>query len=264
MIRRSSSAIQNQWTVIQEGQISLRRMYDFLDESASKEYNSSKQVAPIITAIRLKHVSFHYLDGHSVLDDVSITLNMHETVLISGVNGAGKSTLINLILGFYSPSSGKILINDLDYNQLDIASIRSQIGYLPQHQILIEGTIRENIFYGLSNPDQNIHLPDTLVQQLLSGFSEGLETKISPLGKNLSKGQIQRISILRCLILKPKLLLLDEPTNHLDVASIAALIGQIKKMEKMSVLIISHSYNLRALADVSYEINEGKLSVHRI
>jgi ABC-type bacteriocin/lantibiotic exporter with double-glycine peptidase domain len=86
---------------------------------------------------------------------------------------------------------------------------------------------------------------------------------VLPLGKNLSNGQIQRISILRCLVQNPKLLLLDEPTNHLDVESIAALVGQLKKNKNMAILIISHSDNLKRIADVSYTIHKGRLSLNK-
>jgi ABC-type multidrug transport system fused ATPase/permease subunit len=126
----------------------------------------------------------------------------------------------------------------------------------------MEGTIRDNIFYGLDKTDQEIQLPDTLVKQLLSGLSEGLDTKVLPFGKNLSNGQIQRISMLRCLILNPKLLLLDEPTNHLDVESIAALVGHLKKNKNMAILIISHTDNLKRIADVSYTIHKGRLTLN--
>jgi ATP-binding cassette subfamily B protein len=263
MIRRTTSAVQSQWPVIQEGQTSLRRIYDFLDEPVPKDYKTNKEVAPMIDTISLEHVFFHYLVGQPVLDDVSIKLNSNEIVLISGVNGVGKSSIVNLILGFYEPTKGRILINDIQYCNLDLDSIRSQIGYLPQHQILIEGSIRDNIYYGLDKTDQEIHLPDALVAQLLSGLSEGLDTMVLPLGKNLSNGQIQRISILRCLVQNPKLLLLDEPTNHLDVESIAALVGQLKKNKNMAILIISHSDNLKRIADVSYTIHKGRLSLNK-
>jgi len=263
MIRRTTSAVQSQWPVIQEGQTSLSRIYAFLDEPIPEDFKSNKEVAPMIDTISLEHVFFHYVVGQPVLEDVSIKLNNNEIVLISGVNGMGKSSIINLILGFYEPIKGRILINDIQYCTLDIDSIRSQIGYLPQNQILMEGTIRDNIFYGLDKTDQEIHLPDALVEQLLSGLSEGLDTKVLPLGKNLSNGQIQRISILRCLVLNPKLLLLDEPTNHLDVESIAALVGHLKKNKNMAVLIISHTDKLKRIADVSYTIHKGRLSLNK-
>jgi ATP-binding cassette subfamily B protein len=259
-IRKSSSAIQSQWMIIKEGEISLERIYNFLDESISKEHLDNKNPSPIINTVILENIFFHYHVERSILNNVSITIKMNETVLISGMNGTGKSTLINLILGFYKPCSGNILINGFNYHQFNLNSIRAQIGYLPQHQILIEGTIRENIFYGLPNSNQDIQLPDTLVQQFLSGFNKGLETQVSKLGKNLSKGQIQRISILRCLILKPKILLLDEPTNHLDVEIIEALITQIKAMKNIAIIIISHSDILNNLADVFYTIDKGELS----
>lgn len=263
IIRKTISAVQSQWPVIQEGQTSLSRIYDFLDEPIPKEYKTNKEVAPMIDIISIEHVFFHYVVGQPVLEDVSIKLKSNEIVLISGVNGVGKSSIINLILGFYEPIKGRILINDIQYCTLDINSIRSQIGYLPQNQILMEGTIRDNIFYGLDKTNKEIHLPDALVGQLLSGLSEGLNTKVLPFGKNLSNGQIQRISILRCLVLNPKLLLLDEPTNHLDVESIAALVGQLKNNKNMAILIISHTDNLKHIADVSYTIHKGRISLNK-
>jgi ATP-binding cassette subfamily B multidrug efflux pump len=262
-IKRTVTSIQSNRAVVYEGTVSLERVFKLLDTVESyPQINKQRTDISFSGNISAEAISFAY-SARPILNGVDFKISKGEIVCLTGANGTGKSSLINLLLGFYAPLTGAITADDRPYTSLNISQLRSSIGYVPQSQVLISGTIESNLLYGLSETSTiEASLESTpLFTQLMQGFPEGLNTPVVDGGKNLSNGQVQRISILRALVTKPALLILDEPTNHLDGGSIIALIEEIRKQLTMSVLIISHHTLFQQVADKTYLLENGKLSL---
>jgi ABC-type multidrug transport system fused ATPase/permease subunit len=177
-----------------------------------------------------------------------------------GPNGSGKSTIVHLIMGFYRPREGRILADDDPYDELDIISLRKQIGIVLQDPVTFSGTIRENITYG--NPDA----AETEVEEacelavaldFIKDLPQGFETPVGEGGVLLSGGQRQRIVIARALLRKPKLLILDEPTNHLDKPTMERLLDNLKKLkESPAIFLVTQDINIAREAQVVYYLDE--------
>jgi ABC-type bacteriocin/lantibiotic exporter with double-glycine peptidase domain len=262
-LKRTVTSVQSNWSTFQEGIISLEGIFDLLQNVRVTEIKTETQIvlADFKGNIQAQKVSFRYAED-LILEDVDFNIRAGEIINITGPNGAGKSSLIHLILGFYKPCSGVIRADDHPYETLNLGELRTRIGYVPQNQVLIRGTIESNLTYGLT-PKDLLSLKQMestrLYNQLIGGFKNGIKSYVSEGGKNLSNGQIQRISILRALASSPKLLILDEPTNHLDGPSIVLLVKEIRDKMRMSVLIISHHAIFREIADRSYVLDQANL-----
>ena len=207
-------------------------------------------------------MSFGYEES-LILENVNLQIKERDIVTVFGNNGEGKSTFVNLILGFYEARSGNIFAQGTSYSQLNIAGLRKEIGYVPQQQLLFDGTVLDNITYGLDDvatDDLNEALILSTAQVVVDSMSNGLDTQIVNRGKNLSAGQIQRICIARSLLGAPKLLILDEPTNHLDADSVRDLITNSKMKLNMSILIISHQEVFHEISDRVYHLSSRKLT----
>ncbi|WP_436516311.1 ABC transporter ATP-binding protein [Ekhidna sp. To15] len=260
-IRRSAYNIQSQWISIQEGKVSIRRIFELLSSPLPTSNNQANTDFVFDGSLSAKNIVFGY-GKQKVLNGVSFNILKGEVVTISGANGSGKSSLVNIILGLYPPESGQLLVNGVNYTDLDIGKLREYIGYVPQNQILVNGTIKSNLTYGLaqSNTAYQAKLETSeLFKHLMMGFKDGLNTEVGLDGKNLSNGQIQRISILRALYSEPSLLILDEPTNHLDAESISTLIKEIKQGLQLTILVISHHKLFNDISDKIFELENGIL-----
>jgi ATP-binding cassette subfamily B protein len=259
-IKRTVTSVQSNRSILVDGVISLERIFELLDKlQKPRPHLVNTQHVRFQGNITASNVSFGY-NGSVILTDVNFEIRRGEVVCLTGVNGSGKSSLINLLLGFYHPNSGVIMAEDRQYPEIDLGELRKKIGYVPQNQILINGTIRTNLTYGLKESVDILSqkLNPKLYRELMTGFPAGLDTPIGQGGRNLSNGQVQRISILRALISEPALLILDEPTNHLDSQSIITLIDEIRLLG-ISVVIISHHVVFKEIADRTYRLTDGKL-----
>lgn len=165
-------------------------------------------------------VAFNYQDNDRAAVVVKhLTIQPGEKIAILGPIGSGKSTLLKLLAGLYAPTSGRILLDGLDMQQISRESLSEKIGYLQQDHRLFQGTLRENLLIGMAAPsDDVIHevLHKTGLIRLVAGHSSGLDLPISEGGKGLSGGQKQLVAFTRLLLTKPSILLLDEPTASMD------------------------------------------------
>jgi ABC-type multidrug transport system fused ATPase/permease subunit len=169
--------------------------------------------------IEFRNVSFGYSEEKQVLKNISFTVNKGEWYLITGPSGSGKSTIANLLLGFYEPESGSVLLDDIGLNEIDKGALRSNIGYVGQEAVLFEGTIRENILISGTQPEKEV-LEEILKTSMADGFinelPRGLDTNIAERGVTLSAGQRSRIAVARALVIDPAILILDEANSMLD------------------------------------------------
>ena len=201
-------------------------------------------------SVTAENVSFAWDEQRgTVIHDISFALAAGETLILEGASGAGKSTLLELLLGFVSPSQGRILFDGQDMHDFSPRQISSLISWIGQKPVLFAGTIRENILF--AKPDATADELDhaisaAAVDQYLSSLPDGLETRIGEGGFGLSGGQAQRIAIARAYLKNSPLLLLDEPTSHLDPKTEASILASLKELAKgRTVILCSHSAQAR-------------------
>jgi ATP-binding cassette, subfamily B, bacterial len=208
-------------------------------------------------------VSFEYEQSERVLHDVSFEINQHEKVALVGHSGAGKSTIVSLILKFYNPTSGEILLKDKDYKNLDHQFIRNNIALVFQENELFSSTIRENVAYG--NPkatEEDIikALKAANAYSFVSKFPKGIDSEVGERGVKLSGGQKQRIQIARAILKDTPILILDEATSSLDAKSEKEVQEALERlMKNRLVIIIAHRFSTIQNVNQVVVIDNGKI-----
>ena len=227
------------------------------------EDNKNKRKVKTITGnITFDHVTFQYPDAEApVLKDLSLQIKAGETVAFVGSSGAGKTTILNMVIGFIKANSGRVLIDDMDLNSLNLQSYRSHIAVVPQQSILFSGTIRENITYGMDNISEEMLykvIKAANLEDVIAALPEGLDTMITEHGSNLSGGQRQRISIARAFIRDPRILILDEATSALDIISEKKIQDAIHNLvQDRTTLIVAHRLSTIRDADKIAVVGNG-------
>lgn len=214
-------------------------------------------------AVEFDNVSAVYSGSkEKSLDSLTLSVPRGATVGVIGATGSGKTTLVNLIPRFYDVSEGAVKVNGTDVRNYGTEELRELVGVVPQKAALVSGTVRDNMKWGKPNAtDDEINAALKTAQAL--GFvneKEGLDTKILQGGKNLSGGQIQRLTIARALVRKPNILILDDSSSALDFATDAALRKAIKSdTENMTVFIVSQRFSTIKNADMIVVLDDGKV-----
>jgi NHLM bacteriocin system ABC transporter ATP-binding protein len=209
--------------------------------------------------IKFEHVSFRYRDeGPLVLKDVSLRAEPGEFVAVVGSSGSGKSTLVRLLLGFETPGSGRVLIDDHELASLDLQAVRGQLGVVLQNDWLFRGTLYENIANGalLSMKDAEEAATLAGLAEVIARLPMGLYTQISEDGSNFSGGQRQRLLLARALAARPRVLVLDEATSSLDNQIQAEIIAGLNRL-KVTRLVIAHRLSTVRHADRIYVLEHG-------
>ncbi|MCG8347213.1 MAG: ABC transporter ATP-binding protein/permease, partial [Chloroflexales bacterium] len=249
----------------QEASISLQRVTQTL---AVKPEVPRKDARPALQtsdgAISVEGLSFQYPDGPQVIDGVSFQARRGELIALAGPNGAGKSTLLDLLLNFRQPTDGCILIDDQDTTQVSLDSLRASVGLVSQEAPLLDGTIVQNIIYGVQNgiPEVQIERAAQLagVDQLVAKLPDGWDTQVGPGGKSLSGGQRQQVALARALAADPSILILDEATSALDAEAEQKLAETLRELAKHKTVIASaHRLPTLLAADRIYVLDRGRL-----
>jgi len=215
----------------------------------------------LIGDIEFKDVTFKYHKGETVLNNFNLKVKAGETIALVGHTGAGKSTIVNLICRFYEPTTGKILIDGVDYKKRSLGWLHDNLGYVLQSPHLFSGTILENIRYG--NPkatlEEVIHASKLVeADEFIVKFKDGYQTEVGESGTRLSVGQKQLISFARALIANPKILILDEATSSVDTKTEKSIQRAIKIVLKgRTSFIIAHRLSTITSSDRILLLEDG-------
>ncbi|MGX7243506.1 ABC transporter ATP-binding protein [Enterococcus quebecensis] len=228
-----------------KGIAGFKRFTEEIDkEPAIQDKPNALTVEHLHGDIIYEDVSFSYADSTKVLNHINLKIVPGETVAFVGQSGSGKTTLCNLLPRFYEVSEGKITIDDINIQDMTLASLRSQIGIVQQDVFLFPGTIRENIAYGkLDATEEEIQRAVKLahLEKVVDQLSEGLDTMIGERGVKLSGGQKQRVAIARMFLKNPPILILDEATSALDTETEQVIQESLNSLaEGRTTLIIAH------------------------
>lgn len=214
-------------------------------------------------AVEFDHVSATYAGSkEKSLDSLTLSIPRGSTVGIIGATGSGKTTLISLIPRFYDVSEGSLKVNGTDVRNYNVDELRKLIGVVPQKAALVSGTVRDNVKWGKPDATDEEIIEALKTAQALDFVSEkdGLDSKILQGGKNLSGGQIQRLTIARVLVRKPEILILDDSSSALDFATDAALRRAIKAdTDNMTVFIVSQRFSTIKNADMIIVLDDGRV-----
>jgi ABC-type bacteriocin/lantibiotic exporter with double-glycine peptidase domain len=247
------------------GNESLGTLYGLIASRNPPVYQGSRQV-DFSGSVVFDSVHFAYKE-RPVLAGLSMEIEPRSTVAIIGPNGSGKSTIAYLIAGLYRPQQGRILVDGIPYEEADLISLRSSMGFVMQDPILFSGTILENIAYG--RPETALeHVVEAAelatADEFIRAMPDGYQTQTGDNGVKLSGGQRQRIAIARALLRRPRLLILDEPTNHLDVEAVHGFLRNLAAMkQRPATLIISHDMEVVRHSDRVYAL-EGGCAIPRV
>ena len=250
-------------SIIQRAAASQKRINEFL--KIKPVITSEKAIKKEINGgVAFKHVSFIYPEtGIKALTDVSFSLKPGESLAIIGTTGSGKSTIANLICRMYDPTSGTILIDGTDLNDLDLSSYRSQLGYVPQDVFLFSDSIYNNISFGSDNLESEDIIQaakDADLYDNVQQFTDGFNTHIGERGITLSGGQKQRVSIARAITRKPRILILDDALSAVDTKTENTILKNMEKiMKDRTTIIISHRISSAKLATRIIVLHEGRI-----
>ena len=245
----------------QEGATGFKRFIEIMDTEEENENQDAIKVEALKGEIKFDHVSFDYETTKGVLKDVSLHIPVGRMVAFVGPSGGGKTTICHLLPHFYSITKGKITIDSYNINELDLGSLRKNIGIVQQDVFLFSGTILENICYGrLDATDEEVYeaAKRAQIHETILSFEQGYQTQIGERGIKLSGGQKQRLSIARVFLKNPPILILDEATSALDTVTEAYIQASLEELAKgRTTLVVAHRLSTIKNADYIYVVSEG-------
>ena len=261
------AALSEMWGELQRASGAMERTIELL-QSRPSIVTPADPIALDVTrgAITFEHLSFNYPSrpDSRALDDFQLEIAPGETIAFVGPSGAGKSTVFQLLLRFYDPGSGRILIDGLDIARADPSDVRARIGLVPQETMIFGASARENIRYGrpgASDADIEAAARAAAADEFLTRLPEGYDTFLGERGARLSGGQKQRIAIARAILKNPPILLLDEATSALDSESEQLVRDALEKlMRNRTTLVIAHRLATAINSDRIVVVDRGRIA----
>ena len=247
----------------QQGGAAIVKLRELLGtESSVVQAPDAYRLPPIEGEIELRDVTFGYADERPVLHNVSLRIAAGETVAFVGETGAGKSTVAQLLMRFYDPQQGSLLIDGHDLRTVEIASLRSQLGVVPQEPFLFAGVVRDNLAFAQRDAsDRTLWAAlqavgiDDLVERL-----GGLDAVVHERGASLSAGERQLLALARALVARPRVLILDEATSNLDLVSESRVEQALDVvLESRTAVIIAHRLATARRADRIAVVHDGEI-----
>ena len=246
---------------IQQSAVSIHRIYEFL--SQPRERTDGAKLESVAGRIEFRDVSFAYEPGNEVLKDVSFRIEPGAAVALVGRTGAGKSTLVNLILGFYGPQEGQVLLDGRDISGVSLESVRGSVGVVDQQTFLFSGTIIENIRFG--RPDATLEeviaaSKQSYADEFIERLPDGYQTRVGERGVRLSGGQCQRIALARMFLKDPQILILDEAVSAIDSESERYIQDALVPLiSTRTTIVVAHRLSSLLLADYVIVLDQGRV-----
>ncbi|WP_235042474.1 ABC transporter ATP-binding protein [Vreelandella profundi] len=244
---------------------STRRILDLLEVPITvKDASTTPLTQPVRGDVTIENVSFHYATSRVGVDGINLHVPAGNTLALVGATGSGKSTLIKLLLRFYDPEAGRVLIDGQPIIDVSMNSLRQSIGLVSQDVYLFEGSIRDNITYGKPQADEAEIIDAAKTAEawsFIETLPQGLDTPVGERGVLLSGGQRQRLSLARALLKDPPILVLDEATSAVDNETEAAIQRSLKRIAHgRTVIMIAHRLSTIVHADEIVVIEKGRVA----
>jgi ABC-type multidrug transport system fused ATPase/permease subunit len=252
------------YTQAQASLAAAERIFDLVDTPVDlKDMPSAKAMSPIKGDVKFDHVSFAYDEKKNVLDEVTFNAEAGKTVAIVGPTGAGKTTIINLLARFYDVNDGAVTIDGVDVRDVTQASLRSQMGIVPQDSFLFAGTIADNIRYGkldATSAEVETAASAANAHDFIVNQKDGYQTWLGERGGGLSQGQRQLIGIARAILANPRILILDEATSSVDTRTEALIQNALHNLLKgRTSFVIAHRLSTIREADAILVVDNGRI-----
>jgi ATP-binding cassette subfamily C protein len=243
---------ENTMAMKKELETSLKNDAVFHDATSSK--------ITLNNEIAFDEVSFGYISGKSLFDNISLTIPAKKITCIAGPSGSGKTTLMDMITGLLIPVHGKIMIDGKDLTEIDKAAWHNSMAYVPQDSVFTNASLRENLTMG-NNRISDDQIWQTLERvnagQFVRELPRGFDTKMNNNGQQFSGGERQRLAIARSLLREPTLLLLDEVTNTLDLKNEQTIIDILLELKKeITIVMITHKRDLAQYFDKIIDVRK--------
>ncbi|EDX43290.1 peptide cleavage/export ABC transporter [Limosilactobacillus reuteri] len=213
--------------------------------------------------IEIKNVNYSYQYNHPILKDINWKITPGTKMTVVGMSGSGKSTLMKLLVNYFNPTSGQILVNGLNILDIDKTTVRSFINYIPQNPYIFSGTIKENLLLGsrtdITDEDITKACKVAMIHDDIMHLSLGYDSKLDENATTLSGGQKQRLTVARALLSPAKVIILDESTSGLDIITEEKLVKNLMNLTSKTIIFIAHRLSIAKITNNITVINNGTI-----